>query len=317
MLRKTKSIGLIFLQKRFYAKLDYEVYNPLNKKLTKEVDASLNSIVVLHGLLGNHRNLRLVTQKLCDKLGKYQAVSVTQRGHGRSETGEPPHNVESASMDVENLLRSISLTPSVIIGHSFGGKVATRLCEDLTKTKSSTKALVLLDSIPFANAVSEADVDDEESVLNVLKTLGTIPLPIVAKTQSEVGKFLHDSYKLPQKIALWLTTSLRSQSTTVDPKLKEFNFTFNVQLCQKLLDDFISKDYSTNLKDLVEQNKDLKILCLCAGKNTTWKLFDQEMESLQQESRQRIKFETIENVGHWLHTEDPDGVVEKISQLLN
>lgn len=100
--------------------------------------------VVLHGMLGNKKNLRRISNIVVDNFPEYRLMLVTLRAHGNSERGLPPHTVQACSHDVACLLDDEKIgTPDVVIGHSFGGKVSGGCVGGLQVDKLCTNEFIL------------------------------------------------------------------------------------------------------------------------------------------------------------------------------
>src|SRR5690606_9416114 len=81
-------------------------------------------LYVLHGIYGTGRNWGSLARRLVESLDGWGAILVDLRLHGDSRGFAPPHTVGAAAEDLRRLEASIGLSPSAILGHSFGGKVA-------------------------------------------------------------------------------------------------------------------------------------------------------------------------------------------------
>lgn len=82
------------------------------------------TVVFLHGILGSLKNWRTPARKIVELKPHYQALVVDHRGHGDSDAGGPPHNLESCANDVHELLKKLNVKADIMCGHSFGGKIA-------------------------------------------------------------------------------------------------------------------------------------------------------------------------------------------------
>lgn len=105
--------------------LAHEVHGaPFGSKV--DADAS-STIFILHGLMGAGRNWRSFAKQLRQRLGEqdWRVVLVDLRGHGASASigqGTPACGVVEAARDVDALAKMIGTAPSVVVGHSLGGK---------------------------------------------------------------------------------------------------------------------------------------------------------------------------------------------------
>lgn len=83
--------------------------------------------VLVHGILGNRRNMSGLARMIVEQYPSWQVVLVDLRCHGESAglAVQPPgsDSVASAAADILTVLRDLSLFPHMLIGHSFGGKV--------------------------------------------------------------------------------------------------------------------------------------------------------------------------------------------------
>src|SRR5690606_29831600 len=86
-------------------------------------------IVFLHGGPGyNAVNFEATTaQKLADK--GFYVIVYDRRGEGRSVDSEANYTFKEAFDDINAIYQQYSLTKATVIGHSFGGVVATLFAE--------------------------------------------------------------------------------------------------------------------------------------------------------------------------------------------
>ncbi|KAL3366288.1 hypothetical protein AABB24_011114 [Solanum stoloniferum] len=74
------------------------------------------------------------------------------------------HTVASAALDVLKLLGQLRLTPRVVVGHSFGGKVALSMVEQVPKPLARPVRVWVLDATP-GEVRAGADGDDHPAEL--------------------------------------------------------------------------------------------------------------------------------------------------------
>eukprot|EP00277_Geminigera_cryophila_P017026 CAMPEP_0179457796 /NCGR_PEP_ID=MMETSP0799-20121207/41490_1 /TAXON_ID=46947 /ORGANISM="Geminigera cryophila, Strain CCMP2564" /LENGTH=179 /DNA_ID=CAMNT_0021258693 /DNA_START=375 /DNA_END=911 /DNA_ORIENTATION=- len=97
---------------------------------SSDVDPTRKLAIIVHGILGTGRNWVPFTRKLLSHFPDYQFILVDMRGHGESHapgkfgTHNSDHTVDVCAQDLENLCKHLGCAPDVVIGHSFGGKVA-------------------------------------------------------------------------------------------------------------------------------------------------------------------------------------------------
>lgn len=81
-------------------------------------------LFVLHGIFGAGRNWRSVGRRIVDSRPDWGCLLVDLRLHGQSLDVAPPHTLESCAGDLQPLIAERNAEELVLLGHSFGGKVA-------------------------------------------------------------------------------------------------------------------------------------------------------------------------------------------------
>ena len=81
------------------------------------------NIFIIHGILGSGQNWRTFARKLQTRLPNLGIALIDLRNHGRSPRGVAPHTLRACAEDLLRLSADIG-EPDIVIGHSFGGKVA-------------------------------------------------------------------------------------------------------------------------------------------------------------------------------------------------
>ncbi len=91
-------------------------------------------VVCLHGVTGHGRHFA----RLAEALPEFHVVALDLLGHGFS-TYEPPWTIED---HLEAIVETIGVEPGMLVGHSFGGRLAFELA---ARYPELAKRLVLLD----------------------------------------------------------------------------------------------------------------------------------------------------------------------------
>lgn len=91
-------------------------------------------VVCLHGVTSHGRHFA----KLAEALPSYHVLAPDLLGHG-SSSYEPPWNLET---HVNAIIETVGVAPAVLVGHSFGGRLALELT---TRAPKLVPKLVLLD----------------------------------------------------------------------------------------------------------------------------------------------------------------------------
>jgi len=113
---------IIYKNKRL--KLSYEIVNP-NSDI---------GILVLHGWGSNKDIMRNCFK---DSFRGYRQTYLDLPGFGKSDNGDLILTTQDYAYIVKIFLRAVGLSPTVIVGHSFGGKVAILLNPEILVLLSS------------------------------------------------------------------------------------------------------------------------------------------------------------------------------------
>ncbi len=117
-------------EERVVKKLHYEF---------NEVNVKAPTIVLLHGWGGNYQSLLPIYSAFDD----YNILSLDFCGFGQSDKPTADFTIFSYCEIVASLLKYLNLTNVILVGHSFGGRVALILSET---NKDIVKKLILIDS---------------------------------------------------------------------------------------------------------------------------------------------------------------------------
>jgi len=291
--------GYLKHHQRGYASLSYEIYD--STELRKSVDPTKKTAVVLHGILGNHKNLRQISYKLGDSFPDYQILLATHRGHGESSSGQPPHTVYSCVGDLLNLFKEIGLSssPEIIIGHSFGGKVALGLVDSLLKDNSSGNPshCFVLDSLP--GVVDFSKNNDKDSVASVISSLKKIKLPIQSK-EKLIEEMTSQGFSLP--LAQWMTLNVKR-----DRQLgNQFVWLFDLKAIESMLNDYCKVQYWDFLKSKTLMESESKVTFVQAERNPAWTLdVVTTLDQIQAETQGIVQRKLLKDSGHWVHVDQP------------
>jgi len=108
--------------------VSYELVNPSVEK----------SILILHGWGSNKE---IMKQAFGSKFSEYRHIYVDMPGFGNSDNSEILHTADYANI-MQIFLDELGVQPEIIMGHSFGGKVATLLNPNSLVLLSSSGILV-------------------------------------------------------------------------------------------------------------------------------------------------------------------------------
>lgn len=101
-------------------------------------DTSKRAVILLHGFPGNHRGLVELANHIGDN---YRLIIPDLPACGSSEPLDKKHNLKNYSDWLNDFLESLSINEVIIIGHSFGSRIALVFANHHSK---KVKKLILI-----------------------------------------------------------------------------------------------------------------------------------------------------------------------------
>lgn len=262
----------------------------------------------MHGILGNKVNMRTFSKNLAGRNPSWRFILLDHRGHGGSPSPAPPHDVEACAADAVETLSSLQLLPTVhlVIGHSFGGKVALEVTRQLHARRSAGSPLHawVLDSVP--DLVPE-DETNPESVSSVLAQVGDVPMPVRSKEHllEELGR-----RNISKTLADWMTTNLQSDAASGG-----YVWKFDAQLIDALFRAYKCADYMPFLSSLPAE---VCVRLVMASRNPHWTperigAIEAAAASSSARGGGEVSLHSVES-GHWVHIEAAKAVSALIQE---
>lgn len=148
---------------------DIEIYYEIKGNKSKK------TIIFLHGWGQNVRMMEPLTLELALE---YQILLIDLPGFGNSDEPLYPWSIEDYAESVYLLTKELNIKNPIVIGHSFGGKVALSYA-----TKYEVSKLVILAS-PFKKEITKLSMKTK-----ILKMLNKIKIlePIANKLKNYIG----------------------------------------------------------------------------------------------------------------------------------
>ena len=250
------------------------------------------AIAFLHGILGRGINLRMIAKRFVEARPEWAAWLVDLRGHGRSPKGTPSPTIEAAAQDIVNLAARAELPLHAIVGHSFGGKVALEAAG--LGILKSLGHVVVIDSSPGSMDAPRGG----ESPLDVIDTIESLPREFASK--SDFIRTLIAAGKT-RTLAEWLAGSLERENDHV-------RFSLDLNEIRALILDYFARD----LWPVVEHpTGGVNIHLLIADRSDSYSPADRERALRIAASNSQVTTDVLPG-GHWLHVDNPDGVLGKL-----
>ena len=241
--------------------------------------------VFVHGILGSKSNWRGFLRRLVRSRPDVYAVALDLRNHGESPKAPGPHTLEACARDLTELVGHVGRC-DVVVGHSFGGKVVLRWME--MKPKGLAQAWIL-DTPPGPRRTEGAEVE------RVLAAVSDVPMPIPSRSA------LVDALRrrgLSEAIALWMTTNLK-------PAVAGLDWRFRLEAIPEMLASFAS----TDLWYVIEDTGEVDVHVVRGGRSDRFS--PDELQHLDRVvAAGAVRAHILEKAGHWLHADDPEGLLE-------
>jgi esterase len=244
---------------------------------------------VLHGILGQGQNWRTFCRKVQQSHPSWEFVLVDHRGHGASGPFPPPHTVRACAGDLAALAAHLGKVPEVVLGHSFGGKVALWYARE--HGGPALRRVEILDSVPQA-----AGPDPEVSA--VIASVGEIPVP--AESRDEIKARL-DAKGLSAAIVAWLLTSVAQSPDG-------WRFVYDLPAIRAMIADYFKDDLIPWLR---ERRGGAHVRFVRAERSDRWlDPFVAEIQGLPG----NVELVTLPNAGHWLQVDNPTGLLALLDE---
>ena len=250
------------------------------------------AIAFLHGILGRGINLRTIAKRFVEARPNWTAWLVDLRGHGRSPKGTPAPSLQAAARDVVNLRAREDLPLLAIAGHSFGGKVALEAAR--LGGKDSLDHVVVIDSVPG----SRAPVRTPDSALALIDVLESLP-PRFTSRSDFIQAFVAAGNS--RTLAEWLAGSVEKENDDV-------RFILDLNEIRALILDYFACD----LWPVVEHPPGaVRVHLVIADRSDSYSPADRERALRIAASNSQLTVDVLPG-GHWLHVENPDGLLGKL-----
>ncbi|XP_059452314.1 uncharacterized protein LOC132182957 [Corylus avellana] len=267
--------------------------------------------VFLHGILGCRKNWGTFARRLAKEFPTWQFLLVDLRCHGDSASikRRGPHSVASTALDVLKLVGQLKITPRVLVGHSFGGKVVLSMVEQAAKPLARPVRVWVLDATP---GKVRSGGDGEDHPAELISFLSTLPKEVSSK-RDILKALIQEGFS--KEVAQWVVTNLRPTSPPGSLSSSSFSWVFDLKGIAEMYQSY----EETNLWKIVEVvPRGVHVNFLKAERSLhRWALGDLQRihaaEELASEEGGGVEMHVLEDAGHWVHTDNPDGLFRILS----
>jgi len=109
-------------------------------------------LLLLHGYTDSHRSFDLIRPHFPES---WRVISLTQRGHGKSDKPQAGYSTGDMAADVDAFMTALGIERAVLVGHSMGSAIALQTAADFP---GRVDGLVLIGG--FAGYRDNANVDE-------------------------------------------------------------------------------------------------------------------------------------------------------------
>ncbi len=252
-------------------------------------------LYLLHGIFGSGRNWRSFAGLLAERRPDLRVLLIDLRCHGASRDAPPPHHLAACAADLRALAERLGRPPAVVCGHSLGGKIALAYARDFPE---GLEEIWSLDSPP---GPTEAAIRLRPTDAGrVLEAASAIPLPVKPRSAATRALMLAG---VPRDISLWMATNLLPE------RGGGHSWRFDLAGARDLLADYWRLDGFAVIATL---SPSIDIRVVRGGRSDRWSERDLAGVHALAE-RGRIRLSLLERAGHWLHTDDPEGLLDLLA----
>jgi pimeloyl-ACP methyl ester carboxylesterase len=225
------------------------------------------------------------------------------RSHGDSAkhtiAGSGTASVDSAALDILRLLRHLRLFPTMLVGHSFGGKVVLSMIEQFGPNLPKPVTAWVLDTVPGrvqAGFLADGRIVDHPR--DLIRNLRAMPTPIPSR-HYVVDALQRAGFSGP--VAKWVATNLRPADNRGGGGKLSWSFDLD-----GIADMYESYEAKSHWELLERPPKGLHVHFVRA-ENSSFRWQGDEATRIQ---RLGHSVHLLSNAGHWVHTDNPQGLLD-------
>ena len=245
---------------------------------------------ILHGILGSRQNWARFARLLSEANPQLSILTIDLRCHGESAELDAPHTLSACAQDLRALTRSRG-GPAVIIGHSFGGKVAL--------SYAASHPLNLRTVWTLDSPLDATPQPGHSEVLRLIETCAQAPLPL--STRAALTEwFMERGFAIG--VAQWMTTNLKRSPEGLVWK-------FNLEGMRALITDYWQTDGWALLQEI---SQSVSLNLLRAERGMRW---SEEATARVARVAPQANAPLLVNSGHWVHIDQLEALIEMIGDL--
>lgn len=247
-------------------------------------------LVMLHGIYGRGRNWQAVARAIVAARSDVACWLVDLPHHGSSGPGRHGETVDGLALDVIDWTRAAGVSPRVLIGHSYGGKVVLAMADHLRGTPLQ---VWVIDSTPDVKPPSG-------SAWEMLQAVRSLPDRFASREEAQQA-LQGRGYELP--VAQWMTTNLVRDG-------ESFGWQLDFSVMERLLQDF----FVTAVWDVIESPDPRHEIHIVKATRSSV-ITAAAQARIRGAARPEVRFREHEG-GHWIHAERPEVIAALVLERL-
>ena len=261
------------------------------------------TIVMMHGLLGNAKNFQSIVKLLQSKLETpHDIVVFDLRSHGRSKAlGDLSFDYKDMADDVLHTCGKLKLSKVHLIGHSMGGKVAAAACL-AQQSDISILSASILDISPIEYT--------EEDFHNVLDTIDFLENATKSMTEStskkDMTRLIEESFD-DQQLRMFLGSNL-VENKDKEKKGRGVEWRFSIPGIVRSRSSLLAWDFGSEHPPFR-----CPLLLLKGSESSLVKA--SHLEHIKQHFP-LYSLQSIKGAGHWLHADKPEETAIALANFL-
>jgi esterase len=246
--------------------------------------------LIVHGIMGSSQNWLGAARALLSHFPTWSIRLLDLPGHGASPHAGIGPKLPDIAAHVKETLDSDGWRPTILMGHSFGGKTMIELS---MRYPEQPLDLWLLDAPMNADTL----VTGTQTIDKILSVVEGLRAP-------QSRQMVLDAFRssgLDDGIGQWMNTNLRRLKTGFEWKIEP-------SFIRAALKDYLSRDYWSFLSHRPEHQMLHSVL---AGRSTWWRgEVERRLRKLP-----CSQLHTLHRAGHWVHIDDLNGLVQCLKSV--
>lgn len=243
-------------------------------------------LLVLHGIYGSGRNWGTIARRLTERRPEWGAVLTDLRMHGGSRGFAGPHTVAASAGDVARMAEHLGGGAAAVMGHSFGGKVALTYA---ATAPAGLRQVWVMDSTPAVRAPAG-------SAWAMIEAIRALPADFASRAEAVAG-LVAAGYD--EGLGQWMAINL-------EPRDGRYHWRLDFDVMEEMLRDF----FSTDAWEVVARPPaGVEIHFVKATESNTLEESAAARIEAAGTATGRVFLHRLEG-GHWINTDNPEGVLD-------